>query len=487
MKFKKVTAYLACFFLVMNILVFPSINAKAADTTTANLYYTVDSNVAVGQDFNIYVNAQNINDLYGGSIDFAYDKSMIQIQDISEGDLIKNCGTTYNLLVKSTLPDTTGIINFAFSLQGDGPGIANANGKLFVIKAKALKAGNLGLNFISSDPDAGNTGGSLNALVKLSDSEGGTISLVTSNLTSNISTVPTVPSSQTIEETNTSLVYTGTWTSITGTGYSGGTGKYALASGASVEYKFTGTSVKWISYKALNRGKADVYIDGVLDANVDLYSATEQTKTTVYQKSGLTNALHTIKIVATGQKNPSSSNTIVIFDAFEINSNTNTPTDPQPQTIEETNTSLVYTGTWTSITGTGYSGGTGKYALASGASVEYKFTGTSVKWISYKALNRGKADVYIDGVLDANVDLYSATEQTKTTVYQKSGLTNALHTIKIVATGQKNPSSSNTIVIFDAFEINSNTTIPTDPQPQTIEETNTSLVYTGTWTSITGT
>ncbi|MBL4936330.1 hypothetical protein JK636_11215, partial [Clostridium sp. YIM B02515] len=63
-------------------------------------------------------------------------------------------------------------------------------------------------------------------------------------------------------------------------------------------------------------------------------------------------------------------------------------------------------------------------------------------------------DVYIDGVLDANVDLYSATEQTKTTVYQKSGLTNALHTIKIVATGQKNPSSSNTIVIFDAFGIN---------------------------------
>ena len=61
-------------------------------------------------------------------------------------------------------------------------------------------------------------------------------------------------------------------------------------------YTFTGTGIRWLSAKNVDCGVADVYIDGVLDKTVDLYNDS-LVNATVYEKTGLENKEHTIKIV----------------------------------------------------------------------------------------------------------------------------------------------------------------------------------------------
>jgi polygalacturonase len=82
---------------------------------------------------------------------------------------------------------------------------------------------------------------------------------------------------------------------------------------------------------------------------------------------------------------------------------------------------------------------------------EFGFNGTSIKWIGTKADDKGKVEVYIDGVLDAVIDCYSPTPRFQAELYSKSSLSNGLHTIKLQEANKKHPSSSGHGFTVDAF------------------------------------
>ena len=103
--------------------------------------------------------------------------------------------------------------------------------------------------------------------------------------------------------------------------------------------------------------------------------------------------------------------------------------------IQQTSTSVKFSGTWSNGSSSTYSGGTAKYTKSSGASVSYTFTGSSIGWVSSKSSARGSADVYIDGVLKATVSLYNSTYQAQRIVYAFNWASNGTHTIKIVNKG----------------------------------------------------
>jgi glycosyl hydrolase family 59/glycosyl hydrolase family 59 (putative galactocerebrosidase) len=97
-----------------------------------------------------------------------------------------------------------------------------------------------------------------------------------------------------------------------------------------------------------------------------------------------------------------------------------------------------------------------------GDSATFTFSGTQIKWIGATLWNMGKADVYVDGALEANdVDLYSPLNDPggsppegghyQQVLFSKTGMANTQHTIKIVATGDKNASSGGTWINVDAF------------------------------------
>jgi hypothetical protein len=98
---------------------------------------------------------------------------------------------------------------------------------------------------------------------------------------------------------------------------------------------------------------------------------------------------------------------------------------------------ITYTGEWTRQTLSTASGGSTEYATDSGA----------------KGPDRGKAEVWIDGVKAATVDLYSSSAQPRKMVFTKNWDSADSHTLEIRATGTKNAASSGTRIDVDAFVV----------------------------------
>ena len=88
-----------------------------------------------------------------------------------------------------------------------------------------------------------------------------------------------------------------------------------------------------------------------------------------------------------------------------------------------------------------------------GDSCSYTFTGDSIAVISTRHWNYGIMDVYLDGELRQQVDLYSTEILAKDAVFTASGLGPGAHTIRLVCTGRKNPNANFTFINVEAFQV----------------------------------
>jgi hypothetical protein len=140
------------------------------------------------------------------------------------------------------------------------------------------------------------------------------------------------------------------------------------------------------------------------------------------------------------------------------------PPSPTPTTTvvryEQNNPAVKYTGTWYPNSGAFNSGGSATMAMDALSQAKFTFTGTGVKWIGYRDQWSGIAKVYVDGVLKATIDTYSASAEAQASEYSVSGLSNAAHTLTIVVTGQHDSESSEDWVWVDAFDV---TTVSSTP------------------------
>ena len=71
----------------------------------------------------------------------------------------------------------------------------------------------------------------------------------------------------------------------------------ATANGAAFEFAFKGTGVSWVTALAPDQGEADVYLDGKLQTRVNLANAARVTTQPVFNRTGLKDAAHTLRIV----------------------------------------------------------------------------------------------------------------------------------------------------------------------------------------------
>jgi hypothetical protein len=67
--------------------------------------------------------------------------------------------------------------------------------------------------------------------------------------------------------------YSGTWSDSTDPSYYEGKAKSAADSGASVAFTFHGKDIYWRAVKGPDLGKADVFLDGVLQTTVDCWAS----------------------------------------------------------------------------------------------------------------------------------------------------------------------------------------------------------------------
>lgn len=113
--------------------------------------------------------------------------------------------------------------------------------------------------------------------------------------------------------------------------------------------------------------------------------------------------------------------------------------------------SVVQSGAWTTSSLTSFYGGSVRRSGAVGAQQSLTTTMQDAAVVSTLGPNRGIAQVWVDGVLVATIDLYSATTQYRRVVWATDFGTAASHTVVLRATGTKNPASSGKRVDLDAF------------------------------------
>ena len=129
------------------------------------------------------------------------------------------------------------------------------------------------------------------------------------------------------------------------------------------------------------------------------------------------------------------------------------PSGGSTQRFEESDSNIIYTGTWISGVSSSFSEGTAKLSKTPNSYFEFTFTGTGIRWITYLSSNRGQADVYIDGNLISTVDTYSASPKAQKVAFEKLDLSSGSHTIKIVVKGTSNSASTGNYITIDAFDV----------------------------------
>ena len=277
------------------------------------------------------------------------------------------------------------------------------------------------------------------------------------------------------EESASSATFTSGWNMTDTTqAWSGGTAASASGVGERATFVFTGTSVKWVGKRAPDMGIARVYLDGAFQALVDgYYPVTIQGL--VYSVTGLAPGQHRLEIEVTGLQHNQATGHAIIVDAFDVRSR-----------IEENDAPVVYSGAWslngtmrnwsdTSLTtGTG----TASFADTAGARADLTFAGTAVTWIGLRAPWVGIADVYVDGAFAQQIDLYSTTEQVQAPIFTASGLASGTHTLRIQATGTRNPAATTARVYVDTFDV----TLPVpSPQVTRVQDTDAAVAYSAGW------
>jgi len=264
-----------------------------------------------------------------------------------------------------------------------------------------------------------------------------------------------------IEDDDAAIAYSSGWVVDLGRVWSGGsletgggTATRSATAGSYAEFTFSGTSVTWIGFRAPWVGMADVSIDGGAATRVDFYAPTESVQVPVFTASGLTPGTHTLRIDITGTKNPASSSTWVMIDAFDVSL-----LDPLPSVSrrQENDPSVGLTSDWASAGASNlWSGEQAKQSTTAGGRATFAFNGTSVRWIGERGFGTGLANVSIDGQFVAQVDTSTSIQEGyQAVLFITAGLTAGDHVLTIDVIGRNGEPPGTTVgrVVVDAFDV----------------------------------
>ncbi|MBU3134096.1 hypothetical protein KPL40_16840 [Clostridium gasigenes] len=268
-----------CFSMLFQLLGTSFVIANAATTTPAKVSYTINGEAKIGNTIDIAVNISNITNFYGGSVDFSYDTSLLEVQSITKGDIF---GT--NKVSEPVKSVSNGLASIGLTLTGTNAGVST-NGTLAIIKAKVLKEGIINikttpLNVLIS-PIA------FNSRVKLSDNNGNFITYAAEDTVLNLfGTTPIVNSfiadKNSSQPAGTPITFTGSTSGTTGMLYrfqifDGSS--WTVAQNYSSNNKFVWTPTKPSTYRiALNvkfTGAADT---DFIYKTIDNFIITQPTK-----------------------------------------------------------------------------------------------------------------------------------------------------------------------------------------------------------------
>ncbi|QGQ97246.1 hypothetical protein EHS13_21330 [Paenibacillus psychroresistens] len=320
---------------------------------------------------------------------------------------------------------------------------------------------------------AGKSVGTTNLILTFSGGGTLTFAVAISDSTEPVNpTVPAAGASYSLNNDDSRIAYTGAWqrSSNRGLGDYRNDVQFTEANDAYFEYAFSGTGIELVTEKDVSQGDMDIYVDNVFKQTVSAYSPNRLVQYTVYSITGLSDGAHTLKAVKkSGSYMLLDKLKVIVADligpatgSFDKGSAVKTDVTT---TILQSATLLtrIVNGDTALVLGTDYtvSGSTitikkgylaaqpvgttkltfsfsGDYqddvhlTTANNDYYEYSFKGTGIQVITEKASNLGNIDIYVDGVFKQTINTFNSTRLVQQTVYSLAGLSNTVHTIKVV-------------------------------------------------------
>lgn len=280
-----------------------------------------------------------------------------------------------------------------------------------------------------------------------------------------------------VEDGDSRLGWTGTWSSVAHSDMSGDSYRVSTAAGSSVTVAFTGTSISVVGAQYSTFGKAEILLDGVSKGTIDLYAPELRSERLLYRATGLSSGSHRLTVKVTGTRNAASKGTMVDIDAFDVAGTISSI----PNKYEESDARIVFGEGWQRCPSASLSGGSMRFSTTSSASVGVAFRGDSISLYGPKAVSYGRANVYLDGVLRATVNLKSSSTAFKQLIWSVSGLDPATrHDVRLEVVGDG-------YVGLDYAYVGGEM-LPASAQPApaamaSVEETDTRIVYSTGWKS----
>ena len=105
---------------------------------------------------------------------------------------------------------------------------------------------------------------------------------------------------------------------------------------------------------------------------------------------------------------------------------------------QDGNVAISYSGKWVKKSVSSFWGGAARASSKPGAKATLTFTGRSFGWVTTYGPDRGKAEVWVNGVLQGTIDLYSPTVLTKRVAWAGTWATAAPRTVTIKVLGTAN-------------------------------------------------
>ena len=182
---------------------------------------------------------------------------------------------------------------------------------------------------------------------------------------------------------------------------------------------------------------------------------------TQLQKRANSNSYSNISL-ATGtstsanQKFPTSSSTKRQFRARATDNNGNQSTWATAKAFrvlahQNGSSAVTQAGTWKTASKSSFYGGNVRHSRTAGSKQSRTAVVSDFAIVSTLGPNRGRADVYVDNVYQATIDLYASSLQYRRVVYAIDFGAAGSHTIELRVKGTKRAASSGVRVDFDAF------------------------------------
>jgi hypothetical protein len=117
---------------------------------------------------------------------------------------------------------------------------------------------------------------------------------------------------------------------------------------------------------------------------------------------------------------------------------------------QESSSMIHWSGGWKRQTVPSALGGKLKWSSAVGAAATFTTSATDVAIVAARGPNRGRMEVWVDGVRVRTIDLYAPAAQPRRIVDARHFATAGPHTVRLRATGTRNAASSGKSVALDA-------------------------------------